>query len=175
MAENSGGAHCFKYGFTTNYVTGLEVVLPDGEVVQLGGKELDRPGYDLLGAFVGSEGTLGVATQITLRVIPAPERVRDAGRLLRRARARPGEAVSDIVAAGIVPAAIEMMDRLAIQAAEGAPHAGYPTRRGRGAAGRARRPEAECERALRRGRRALRAHGGATTIRVAAATRPSAR
>ena len=70
VAENSGGAHCFKYGFTTNYVTGLEVVLADGEVVQLGGNELDRPGYDLLGAFVGSEGTLGVATRITLRVVP---------------------------------------------------------------------------------------------------------
>ena len=59
MAENSGGAHCFKYGFTTNYVCGLELVLPDGEMIQLGGKELDAPGYDLLGAFVGSEGTLG--------------------------------------------------------------------------------------------------------------------
>src|SRR2546421_9898153 len=76
VAENSGGAHCFKYGFTTNYVTGLEVVLPDGEVVQLGGKAVDPPGYDLLGAFVGSEGTLGVATRITLRVVPAPEAVK---------------------------------------------------------------------------------------------------
>src|SRR5205814_7883664 len=73
VAENSGGAHCFKYGFTTNYVTGLEVVLSDGEVVMLGGSELDRPGYDLLGAFVGSEGTLGVATRITVRVVPAPQ------------------------------------------------------------------------------------------------------
>src|SRR6201992_3117905 len=70
VAENSGGAHCFKYGFTTNYVTGLEVVLSDGEVVQL---ERDAPGYDLLGAFVGSEGTLGVATKIILRVIPVPQ------------------------------------------------------------------------------------------------------
>ncbi|HYY21160.1 MAG TPA: FAD-binding protein, partial [Thermoleophilaceae bacterium] len=76
VAENSGGAHCFKYGFTTNYVTGLEVVLPDASVVQLGGKELDRPGYDLAGAFVGSEGTLGIATRITLRVVPKPEEVR---------------------------------------------------------------------------------------------------
>ena len=72
VAENSGGAHCFKYGFTTNYVTGLTVVLSDGEIVKLGGRELDRPGYDLLGAFVGSEGTLGVATEITLRVVPKP-------------------------------------------------------------------------------------------------------
>src|SRR5204863_3569957 len=76
VAENSGGAHCFKYGFTTNYITGLEVVLPDGELVQLGGAELDRPGYDLAGAFVGSEGTLGVATKVWLRVVPAPEALR---------------------------------------------------------------------------------------------------
>ena len=73
VAENSGGAHCFKYGFTTNYVTGLEVVLTDGTVVEL---DRDAPGYDLLGAFVGSEGTLGVATRIALRVVPAPESVR---------------------------------------------------------------------------------------------------
>src|SRR5205085_7718556 len=75
VAENSGGAHCFKYGFTTNYVTGLEVVLPDGELVWLGGGP-DQPGYDLLGAFVGSEGTLGVATKIALRVVPVPAAVR---------------------------------------------------------------------------------------------------
>ena len=76
VAENSGGAHCFKYGFTTNYVTGLEIVLGDGELVQVGGYELDPPGYDLLGAFVGSEGTLGVATKIWLRVVPSPETVK---------------------------------------------------------------------------------------------------
>src|SRR5205823_13236225 len=70
VAENSGGAHCFKYGFTTNYVTGLEVVLTDGEGVELGGKGLDTPGYDLGGAFVGSEGTLGIATRIVLRAVP---------------------------------------------------------------------------------------------------------
>ena len=74
MAENSGGAHCFKYGFTTNYVTGLELVLGDGELVTIGGYELDPPGYDLLGAFVGSEGTLGVATKIWLRVVPVARR-----------------------------------------------------------------------------------------------------
>src|SRR5919197_6220573 len=73
VAENSGGAHCFKYGFTTNYVTGLDVVLTDGELVRLGGKAVDVPGYDLLGAFVGSEGTLGVAVAIALRVVPKPE------------------------------------------------------------------------------------------------------
>ena len=76
VAENSGGAHCFKYGFTTNYVTGLEMVLADGEMIQIGGHELDPPGYDLLGAFVGSEGTLGVATKVWLRIVPSPETVR---------------------------------------------------------------------------------------------------
>ena len=138
VAENSGGAHCFKYGFTTNYVTGLEVVLPDGELVQLGGKELDPPGYDLVGAFVGSEGTLGVATQITLRVVPVPESVRT---LVAFYESTPeaGEAVERIVAAGIVPGAIEMMDRPSIQAAEAATNAGLPAGRGRGAARRARR------------------------------------
>jgi glycolate oxidase len=121
VAENSGGAHCFKYGFTTNYVTGLEVVLSDGEVVQL---ERDAPGYDLLGAFVGSEGTLGVATKITLRVIPVPQSVRTLVAFFEDTGAA-GEAVSEIVSAGIVPGAIEMMDRLSIKAAEQATGAGY--------------------------------------------------
>jgi glycolate dehydrogenase FAD-linked subunit len=121
VAENSGGAHCFKYGFTTNYVVGLEVVLSDGTMVTL---DRDDPGYDLLGAFVGSEGTLGVATKIMLRVIPAPESVStmlaffaDTGNA--------GDAVTAIVDAGIVPGAIEMMDRLSIEAAEQSTGAGY--------------------------------------------------
>jgi glycolate oxidase len=121
IAENSGGAHCFKYGFTTNYVTGLEIVLTDGSVVEL---ERDLPGYDLLGAFVGSEGTLGVATRITLRVVPRPESIRTLVAFFGDTGAA-GEAVSEIVAAGIVPGAIEMMDRLSIQAAEQTAHAGY--------------------------------------------------
>jgi glycolate oxidase len=121
IAENSGGAHCFKYGFTTNYVTGLEVVLSDGSVAEL---YRDAPGYDLLGAFVGSEGTLGVATKIELRVVPAPEAVRTLLAFFDNSGAA-GEAVSAIVSAGIVPAAIEMMDRLAIQAAEQATGVGY--------------------------------------------------
>ena len=124
VAENSGGAHCFKYGFTTNYVTGLEVVLPDGELLELGGKELDSPGYDLVGAFVGSEGTLGVATQVTLRVVPVPETIRTLVAFFGHTD-EAGQAVTEIVAAGIVPAAIEMMDRLSIQATEAATHAGY--------------------------------------------------
>src|SRR3954468_18813335 len=126
VAENSGGAHCFKYGFTTNYVTGLDVVLADGELVRLGGKEVDTPGYDLIGTFVGSEGTLGVALRITLRVVPKPEATRT---LVAFYESPPeaGQAVSDIVSAGIVPGAMEMMDKLSIKAAEGATNAGYPT------------------------------------------------
>jgi glycolate oxidase len=131
VAENSGGAHCFKYGFTTNYVTGLEVVLPDGELVQIGGKELDAPGYDLLGAFVGSEGTLGVATKVWLRVVPSPETVKTLVAFFDSTR-HAGEAVSQIVQAGVVPGAIEMMDSKAIEASERMAHAGYPV--GRGAA-----------------------------------------
>ncbi len=128
VAENSGGAHCFKYGFTTNYVTGLEVVLSDGSVVTM---DRDAPGYDLLGAFVGSEGTLGVATRITLRVIPAPESVRTLLAFFPDTGAA-GDAVTAIVDAGIVPGAIEMMDALSIEAAEQATGAGY--RRDAGAA-----------------------------------------
>jgi len=131
VAENSGGAHCFKYGFTTNYVCGLEVVLPDGELVTLGGPELDLPGYDLLGAFVGSEGTLGVATKAWLRVVPSPETTKTLVAFFDTTR-QAGEAVSEIVQAGVVPGAIEMMDELAIRASEEMAHAGYPV--GRGAA-----------------------------------------
>jgi glycolate dehydrogenase FAD-linked subunit len=125
VAENSGGAHCFKYGFTTNYVTGLELVLPDGEVTQLGGKELDPPGYDMIGAFVGSEGTLGIATKIWLRVVPKPEAVRTLVAFFG-STSQAGEVVSEIVAGGIVPGAIEMMDNLSIRAAEDYSGAGYP-------------------------------------------------
>ncbi|MDQ3866153.1 MAG: FAD-binding protein [Actinomycetota bacterium] len=125
VAENSGGAHCFKYGFTTNYVTGLEVVLPDGEVVALGRKEADSPGYDLVGAFVGSEGTLGVATRITLRVIPVPEDAQTLVAYFDTMEAA-GQTVTDIVAAGLVPGAIEIMDRLSLRAAEEATNAGNP-------------------------------------------------
>jgi glycolate oxidase len=126
VAENSGGAHCFKYGFTTNYVTGLEVVLPDGQLVELGGKGVDMPGYDLVGAFVGSEGTLGVATRVTLRVVSRPQAVRTLVAFFDSTAAA-GQAVSDIVAAGLIPGAMEMMDRLSIQAVEEATNAGYPT------------------------------------------------
>ncbi len=125
VAENSGGAHCLKYGFTANHVLGLKVVLPDGEIVQLGGKTLDVPGYDLMGVFVGSEGTLGIATEITLRIVKRPQVIQT---LLAAFHStdEAGAAVSEIIAAGILPAAIEMMDELSIQAAESAVHAGYP-------------------------------------------------
>ena len=101
VAENSGGAHCFKYGFTTNYVTGLELVLPDGELVQLG-RQGARPArrYDLLGAFVGSEGTLGVATEITLRVVPVARGGAHARGVLRLDRRRPARWCPTIVAGG---------------------------------------------------------------------------
>ena len=125
VAENSGGAHCFKYGFTTNYVTGLEVVLPDGEVLVLGGKELDGPGPDLLGAFVGSEGTLGVATRVTLRVVPVPEDVRTLVAYFTTIE-EAGQTVSDVVAGGLVPGALEIMDALSLRAAEEAVKAGNP-------------------------------------------------
>ncbi len=125
VAENSGGAHCFKYGFTTNYVTGLELVLPDGSEVTLGGREVDHPGLDLIGAFVGSEGTLGIATRIWLRVVPKPESVRTLVAFFG-STVQAGEVVSTIVSGGIVPGAIEMMDNLSIRAAEGATGAGYP-------------------------------------------------
>jgi glycolate oxidase len=125
VAENSGGAHCLKYGFTTTHVLGLEVVLPDGSVVQLGAPTLDSPGYDLSGIFVGSEGTLGIATKAILRLMKRPEAVQTLLAAFDSTNAA-GAAVSDIIASGIVPAAIEMMDNLAIQAAEAAVHAGYP-------------------------------------------------
>ncbi|MEP7352824.1 MAG: FAD-linked oxidase C-terminal domain-containing protein, partial [Acidobacteriota bacterium] len=125
VAENSGGVHCLKYGFTTTHVLGLEVVMPDGTLVHMGGQTLDAPGYDLMGVFVGAEGTLGITTKITLRIVKKPERIQT---LLAafHTQNEAGAAVSAIIAAGILPAAIEMMDNLSIQAAEAAVHANYP-------------------------------------------------
>ena len=125
VAENAGVAHCLKYGFTTTHVLGLEVVLPDGSLVHLGGKTLDAPGYDLAGVFVGSEGTLGIATKIILRIVKRPECVRTLLAAFDSTN-EAGGAVSGIIAAGMLPSAIEMMDHLAIQAAEAAVHANYP-------------------------------------------------
>jgi glycolate dehydrogenase FAD-linked subunit len=125
VAENSGGAHCLKYGFTTTHVLGLEVVLPDGSLVHLGSAAVDRPGYDLPGVFVGSEGTLGIAIKIVLRIVKKPEVIKTLLAAFNSTN-EAGAAVSEIIAAGMLPAAIEMMDNLAIQAAEASVHAGYP-------------------------------------------------
>jgi glycolate oxidase len=125
VAENSGGAHCLKYGFTTHHVIAVDAVMPDGELVHLDGSLADAPGPDLLGLIVGSEGTLAIVTSITVRILRRPETVQtllaafdtiDAG----------GAAVSEIIGAGIIPAAVEIMDALAIRAAEAAVHPGFP-------------------------------------------------
>ena len=122
ISENSGGAHCLKYGFTVNHVLAAEIVLPDGELVELSVWD-DGPG--LLGAFVGSEGTLGIATKLTLRILRAPEAVSTL--LAGFAHTdEAGAAVSDVIAGGILPAAIEMMDAVTMEAAEAAVHANYP-------------------------------------------------
>jgi glycolate oxidase len=125
VAENSGGAHCLKYGFTTGHVTGVELVTPQGELVEIGGTAVDFPGYDLLGALVGSEGTLGIATKVTVRLTRSPQVVQT---LLAGFpdTDTAGQAVSAIISAGVIPAAIEMMDALAIEAAEAAVQCGYP-------------------------------------------------
>ncbi|MBA2390450.1 MAG: FAD-binding protein [Geodermatophilaceae bacterium] len=125
VAENSGGAHCLKYGFTANHVTGVEFVTPDGSVVELGGRAPDSPGYDLLGTVIGSEGTLGIATAVTVRLTRKPE---DVVTVLAGFPSTDdaGAATSAIIGAGVLPAAIEMMDALAIEAAEAAVHCDYP-------------------------------------------------
>ncbi|MGH3209726.1 MAG: FAD-linked oxidase C-terminal domain-containing protein, partial [Trebonia sp.] len=125
VAENSGGAHCLKHGFTVNHVMGLEIVTPAGELTWLGDGTGACVGYDLLGAFTGSEGTLGIVTKIVVKLTPAPEVVHLVLAAYDSLEAG-GRAVSDIIGAGIVPAAIEMMDALAIEAAEAAVHCGYP-------------------------------------------------
>ena len=126
VAENAGGAHCLKHGFTVNHVTGAKVVLPDGELLELGGDAIDGDdGPDLLGVIVGSEGTLGIAVEVTLRVVRQPETVVTQLAAFRTVDAA-GDAVSRIVAAGILPGAMEIMDRFTIQAAEEAYRPGYP-------------------------------------------------
>jgi glycolate oxidase len=125
VGENSGGPHCFKYGVTTNHVLGLTVVLPDGEIVHLGGKAPDAPGYDLTGAFVGSEGTLGICTEIVARILRLPEGVKTLLAIYDSIE-EGSETVSAIVAAGMVPATLEMMDQLVIQAVEQSMKCGFP-------------------------------------------------
>jgi glycolate oxidase len=125
VAENSGGPHTLAYGVTTDHVTGLEVVLFDGTVVRLGGKALEDEGYDLVGVFVGSEGTLGLVTEMTLKLTPLPEDKRTILAAFPEMD-QASEAVTAIIGAGIVPAAIELMDQLATQAVEASVGAGYP-------------------------------------------------
>jgi glycolate dehydrogenase FAD-linked subunit len=126
VAENSGGAHCLKHGFTVHHVTGLEIVTPSGELTWLGDGTGVTTGYDLLGAFTGSEGTLGIVTKVVVKLMPLPQAVHT---LLAAyaTTSQGGRAVSDIIAAGIVPAAIEMMDALSIEAAEAAVRCNYPS------------------------------------------------
>ncbi len=125
VAENSGGVHCLKYGLTTNNLLGLEMVLIDGSLVRIGGKHLDSEGYDILGLMTGSEGLLGVITEVTLRVLRSPETAR-AMLLGFPSNRQAGDCVASIIGAGIIPGGMEMMDRPAIHATEDFVHAGYP-------------------------------------------------
>src|SRR6202521_2817158 len=125
VAENSGGVHCLKYGVTSNNVLGLEIALMTGEIVRLGGKYLDSGGYDLMGVMTGSEGLLGVVTEVTVRILRKPECARAV--LVGFAQSeQAGACVARIIGAGIIPGGMEMMDRPAIHAVEEFVHAGYP-------------------------------------------------
>ena len=125
IAENSGGVHSLKYGLTTNNVMGVEIVLMSGEVIRLGGKHLDSQGYDLLGVITGSEGLLGVITEVTVRILTAPETAK-AVLLGFDTSEQAGDCVAAVIGAGIIPGGMEMMDTFAIQAAEEFVNAGYP-------------------------------------------------
>ena len=125
VAENSGGAHCLKYGFTVHHVLAVEAVLPNGDLVQIGSPLPDAPGPDLLGLIVGSEGTLAVVTKVIVRILRKPESVQTLLAAFNSIR-EAGAAVSDIIGAGIIPAAVEMMDAVAIRAAEAAVHPNFP-------------------------------------------------
>ncbi|MBE9554804.1 MAG: FAD-binding protein [Proteobacteria bacterium] len=125
IAENSGGVHCLKYGLTTNNVLGVELVTIEGEVIRFGGKHLDAGGYDMLGLLTGSEGLLGVVTEVTVRILRSPETVRAMLTGFPTSE-QAGDCVAKVIGAGIIPAGMEMMDKLATQAAEDFVHAGYP-------------------------------------------------
>lgn len=125
VAENAGGVHCLKYGLTTNNLLGIEVVMMDGQIVRLGGKHFDSEGYDLLGLMTGSEGLLGVVTEVTVRILKKPETAR-ALLLGFPSNEAAGDCVGAVIGAGIIPGGMEMMDKLATQAAEDFVHAGYP-------------------------------------------------
>src|SRR6202021_1800611 len=125
VAENSGGVHCLKYGLTTNNVIGVEMVTIEGEILRLGGKHFDSQGYDLLGVMVGSEGMLGVVTEVTVRILPKPPGAR--ALLIGFSTVEgAGDCVADVIGGGIIPGGMEIMDRPAVAAAEAFVHAGYP-------------------------------------------------
>ena len=125
IAENAGGPHCLKYGVTSNHVLGLEVVLPNGEIINLGGKAADAPGYDLVGLLVGSEGTFGIVTKAILRITPVANGVRTLLAIFEQLE-KAGRATTEIIAAGILPAALEIMDKLMIWAVAQSGEALYP-------------------------------------------------
>ncbi len=125
VAENAGGVHCLKYGLTVHNILKLDVITVDGELITVGGDALDSPGYDLLALFTGSEGLLGVIVEVTVKLLPLPERAQVVLAAFDDV-VKAGTAVAEIIAAGIIPAGLEMMDRLAIHAAEEFVHAGYP-------------------------------------------------
>ncbi len=164
VAENSGGVHCLKYGLTTNNLLGIEMVTMDGEILRLGGKHLDAGDYDLLGVMTGSEGLLGVVSEVTLRILqkPATQRALLVG---FDDTSSAGTAVGDVIAAGIIPAGMEMMDGLAINAAENFANAGYP----RGAAAliivELDGPEAEVDALIKRVETIMRT-AGASSIKI---------
>lgn len=125
VAENSGGVHCLKYGVTVNHILGVELVMPDGEILVLGGKAMETPGYDLLSLVVGSEGLLGIVTKVTLKIIKKPGAVKTLFASFERIEDA-GESVSGIIANGIIPAGMEIMDNVSIRAVESTVNAGYP-------------------------------------------------
>jgi glycolate oxidase len=162
VAENSGGVHCLKYGLTTNNVLGVEVVLMDGEIVRLGGRQLDPGGLDLLGVIVGSEGLLGVVTEVTVRILPKPETARAVLVGFPDAE-QAGACVAQVIAEGIIPAGMEMMDRPAIHAAEAFVRVGYPLDVGALLIVEVDGPAAECDYLIEEIARIAKANGAVTT------------
>ena len=161
VAENSGGVHCLKYGVTSNNVLGVELVLMTGEVVRVGGKYLDAEGYDLLSVIIGSEGLLGVVTEVTVRILKRPETARALLVGFPTSEAA-GDCVAKIIGAGIIPGGMEMMDKPAIHAAEDFVHAGYPLDVEALLIVELDGPEAECNHLLERVREIAKACGAAT-------------
>lgn len=162
VAENSGGVHCLKYGLTTNNVLGVELVLMDGEIVRLGGRHLDPGGLDLLGVVVGSEGLLGVVTEVTVRILPKPETARAVLVGFPDAELA-GACVAQVIAEGIIPAGMEMMDRPAIHAAEAFVKVGYPLDVGALLIVEVDGPAAECDHLIEEIALIAQANGAVTT------------